>query len=76
MTDAIRHRTGQAVSSVDLGYTTYYGNEIGAASYEARDADSREKHPAEYTVDFDKKTLTGQLIKNQYVRNKNNPDEP
>lgn len=76
MTDAIRHRTGQAVSSVDLGYTTYYGNEIGAASYEARDADSREKHPAEYTVDFDKKTLTGQLIKNQYVQNKNNPNEP
>ncbi|MCL5713844.1 transferrin-binding protein-like solute binding protein [Neisseria meningitidis] len=76
MTDAIRHRTGQAVSSVDLGYTTYYGNEIGAASYEARDADSREKHPAEYTVDFDKKTLTGQLIKNQYVQNKSNPNEP
>ncbi|WP_118786219.1 transferrin-binding protein-like solute binding protein [Neisseria lactamica] len=76
MTDAKRHRTGQAVSSVDLGYTTYYGNEIGAASYEARDADSREKHPAEYTVDFDKKTLTGQLIKNQYVQNKNNPNEP
>lgn len=68
MTDAIRHRTGQAVSSVDLGYTTYYGNEIGAASYEARDADSREKHPAEYTVDFDKKTLEGKLIKNQYVK--------
>ncbi|HGP0417851.1 TPA: transferrin-binding protein-like solute binding protein [Neisseria meningitidis] len=76
MTDAKRHRTGQAVSSVDLGYTTYYGNEIGAASYEARDADGREKHPAKYTVDFDKKTLTGQLIKNQYVQNKNNPDEP
>lgn len=76
MTDAIRHRTGQAVSSVDLGYTTYYGNEIGAASYEARDADSREKHPAEYTVDFDKKTLTGQLIKNLYVQNKSNPNEP
>ncbi|HEZ2028503.1 TPA: transferrin-binding protein-like solute binding protein [Neisseria meningitidis] len=71
MTDAKRHRTGQAVSSVDLGYTTYYGNEIGAASYEARDADSREKHPAEYTVDFDKKTLEGKLIKNQYVK----PDE-
>lgn len=68
MTDAKRHRTGQAVSSVDLGYTTYYGNEIGAASYEARDADSREKHPAEYTVDFDKKTLEGKLIKNQYVK--------
>lgn len=76
MTDAIRHRTGKAVASVDLGYTTYYGNEIGAASYEARDADGREKHPAKYTVDFDKKTLTGQLIKNQYVQNKNNPDEP
>lgn len=72
MTDAKRHRTGQAVSSVDLGYTTYYGNEIGAASYEARDADSREKHPAEYTVDFDKKTLEGKLIKNQYVK----PNEP
>lgn len=68
MTDAKRHRTGKAVSSVDLGYTTYYGNEIGAASYEARDADSREKHPAEYTVDFDKKTLEGKLIKNQYVK--------
>lgn len=76
MTDAIRHRTGKAVASVDLGYTTYYGNEIGAASYEARDADGREKHPAKYTVDFDKKTLMGQLIKNQYVQNKNNPDEP
>lgn len=75
MTDAIRHRTGKAVSSVDLGYTTYYGNEIGATSYAAT-ADDREKHPAEYTVDFDKKTLTGQLIKNQYVQNKNNPDEP
>lgn len=68
MTDAIRHRTGKAVASVDLGYTTYYGNEIGAASYEARDADDREKHPAEYTVDFDKKTLEGKLIKNQYVK--------
>lgn len=68
MTDAIRHRRGKGVSSVDLGYTTYYGNEIGAASYEARDADSREKHPAEYTVDFDKKTLEGKLIKNQYVK--------
>ncbi|WP_118779998.1 transferrin-binding protein-like solute binding protein [Neisseria lactamica] len=76
MTDAKRHRTGKAVSSMDLGYTTYYGNEIGAASYEARDADDREKHPAEYTVDFDKKTLTGQLIKNQYVQNKSNPNEP
>ncbi|HFC8520450.1 TPA: transferrin-binding protein-like solute binding protein [Neisseria lactamica] len=76
MTDAKRHRTGKAVSSMDLGYTTYYGNEIGAASYEARDADDREKHPAEYTVDFDNKTLNGKLIKNQYVQNKNNPNEP
>lgn len=76
MTDAKRHRTGKAVASVDLGYTTYYGNEIGAASYEARDADGREKHPAEYTVDFDNKTLNGKLIKNQYVQNKSNPNEP
>lgn len=76
MTDAKRHRTGEAVSSTDLGYTTYYGNEIGATSYEARDADDREKHPAEYTVDFDNKTLNGKLIKNQYVQNKSNPNEP
>lgn len=76
ITDAKRHRTGKAVSSMDLGYTTYYGNEIGAASYEARDADDREKHPAEYTVDFDNKTLNGKLIKNQYVQNKSNPNEP
>lgn len=76
MTDAKRHRTGKAVSSMDLGYTTYYGNEIGAASYEARDADDREKHPAEYTVDFDNKTMNGKLIKNQYVQNKSNPNEP
>lgn len=75
MTDAIRHRTGKAVSSVDLGYTTYYGNEIGATSYAAT-ADDREKHPAEYTVDFDNKTLNGKLIKNQYVQNKSNPNEP
>lgn len=76
MTDVKRHRTGQAVASDDLGYITYYGNDIGATSYAAKDADDREKHPAKYTVDFDKKTLTGQLIKNQYVQNKNNPDEP
>ena len=68
MTDAKRHRTGQAVASEDLGYITYYGNEIGATSYAARDADDREKHPAEYTVDFGNKTLTGNLIKNQYVK--------
>lgn len=76
MTDVKRHRTGKAVASDDLGYITYYGNDIGATSYAAKDADDREKHPAEYTVDFDKKTLTGQLIKNQYVQNKNNPNEP
>ena len=76
MTDAKRHRTGQAVASEDLGYITYYGNDIGATSYAARDADDREKHPAEYTVNFDKKNLEGKLIKNQYVQNKNNPDEP
>lgn len=76
MTDAKRRRTGQAVASEDLGYATYYGNQIGATSYAARDADDREKHPAKYTVNFDKKTLTGQLIKNQYVQNKSNPNEP
>lgn len=75
MTDAIRHRTGKAVASVDLGYTTYYGNEIGATSYAAT-ADDREKHPAKYTVDFDKKTLTGQLIKNQYVQKKTDEKKP
>ena len=68
MTDAKRHRTGQAVASENLGYNTYYGNNIGATSYAARDADDREKHPAEYTVDFGNKTLTGNLIKNQYVK--------
>ncbi|MCL6046035.1 transferrin-binding protein-like solute binding protein [Neisseria meningitidis] len=76
MTDAIRHRRGKGVSSVDLGYTTYYGNEIGAASYEARDADGREKHPAEYTVNFDKKNLEGKLIKNQYVQKRDDPKKP
>lgn len=76
MTDAKRYRTGQAVASENLGYNTYYGNNIGATSYAARDADDREKHPAEYTVNFDKKNLEGKLIKNQYVQNKNNPDEP
>lgn len=75
MTDAIRHRTGKAVASVDLGYTTYYGNEIGATSYAAT-ADDREKHPAEYTVDFDNKTLNGKLIKNQYVQKKTDEKKP
>lgn len=76
MTDAKRHRTGQAVASEDLGYTVYYGDRIGATSYVTRDADEREKHPAKYTVDFDKKTLEGQLIKNQYVQKRNDPNEP
>lgn len=76
MTDAKRHRTGQAVASEDLGYTVYYGDRIGATSYVTRDADEREKHPAKYMVDFNKKTLTGQLIKNQYVQKRNDPNEP
>ncbi|WP_118883106.1 transferrin-binding protein-like solute binding protein [Neisseria meningitidis] len=76
MTDVKRHRAGKAVGIDNLGYITFYGNDVGATSYAAKDADDREKHPAKYTVDFDKKTLTGQLIKNQYVQNKNNPDEP
>lgn len=76
MTDAIRHRTGKAGDpSEDLGYLTYYGQNVGATSYAAT-ADDREKHPAEYTVDFDKKTLTGQLIKNQYVQKKTDEKKP
>lgn len=42
MTDAKRHRTGKAVASDDLGYITFYGNDIGATSYAAKDADDRE----------------------------------
>lgn len=76
MTDAKRHRTGQAAASEDLGYTAYYGDKIGATSYVTRDADDREKHPAKYKVDFGNKTLTGELIKNQYVRNRNGPYNP
>lgn len=76
VTDAKRWRTQNAGGGRDLGFDYFYGNDIGATSYAARDADDREKHPAKYTVDFDKKTLTGQLIKNQYVQNKNNPNEP
>ncbi|ENT0104624.1 transferrin-binding protein-like solute binding protein [Neisseria gonorrhoeae] len=75
MTDVKRHRTGKAVASDDLGYITFYGNDIGATSYAAKDADDREKHPAEYTVDFDKKILKGELIKNQYVQKRNDPKE-
>lgn len=76
MTDAKRHRAGQAVGIDNLGYITFYGNDVGATSYAAKDVDEREKHPAKYTVDFDKKTLTGQLIKNQYVQKKNDSTEP
>lgn len=76
MTDAIRHRTGKAGDpSEDLGYRTYYGQNVGATSYAAT-ADDRERHPAKYTVDFDKKTLTGQLIKNQYVQKKTDEKKP
>ncbi|HGH6581480.1 TPA: transferrin-binding protein-like solute binding protein [Neisseria meningitidis] len=76
MTDAKRHRAGQAVGIDNLGYITFYGNDVGATSYAAKDVDEREKHPAKYTVDFDNKTLNGKLIKNQYVQNKSNPNEP
>lgn len=76
MTDAKRHRAGHAVGIDNLGYITFYGNDVGATSYAAKDVDEREKHPAKYTVDFDNKTLSGELIKNQYVQNKNKPDEP
>lgn len=68
MTDAKRHRAGKAVGIDNLGYITFYGNDVGATSYAAKDADDREKHPAEYTVDFGNKTLAGKLIKNQYVK--------
>lgn len=77
MTDAIRHRTGKAGDpSEDLGYLVYYGQNVGATSYAATADDREEKHPAEYTVDFDKKTLTGQLIKNQYVQKKTDKKKP
>lgn len=68
MTDVKRHRAGKAVGIDNLGYITFYGNDVGATSYAAKDADDREKHPAKYTVDFGNKTLTGKLIKNQYVK--------
>lgn len=76
MTDAKRHRAGQAVGIDNLGYITFYGNDVGATSYAAKDVDEREKHPAKYTVDFDKKILKGELIKNQYVQKRNDPNEP
>lgn len=76
MTDVKRHRAGKAVGIDNLGYITFYGNDVGATSYAAKDVDEREKHPAKYTVDFDKKTLTGQLIKNQYVQKKADEKKP
>lgn len=77
MTDAIRHRTGKAGDpSEDLGYIVYYGQNVGATSYAATADDREGKHPAEYTVDFDKKTLTGKLIKNQYVQKKTDEKKP
>ncbi|HEZ1050735.1 TPA: transferrin-binding protein-like solute binding protein [Neisseria meningitidis] len=76
MTDAKHWRTQNAGGGVNLGFSAFYGNDIGAASYAATDVDDREKHPAEYTVDFDKKTLTGKLIKNQYVQKKTDEKKP
>ncbi|WP_127207179.1 transferrin-binding protein-like solute binding protein [Neisseria meningitidis] len=76
VTDAKRWRTQNAGGGRDLGFDYFYGNDIGAASYAARDADDRKKHPAKYIVDFNRKTLTGQLIKNQYVQKRNDPNEP
>ncbi|MBW3871675.1 transferrin-binding protein-like solute binding protein [Neisseria meningitidis] len=76
MTDAKHRRTKNSGGGVNLGFSAFYGNDIGATSYAATDVDDREKHPAEYTVDFDKKTLTGQLIKNQYVQKKTDEKKP
>ncbi|CWO82591.1 lactoferrin-binding protein B [Neisseria meningitidis] len=68
VTDAKRWRTQNDGGGINLGFSHFYGNDIGATSYAARDVDDREKHPAKYTVDFGNKTLTGELIKNQYVK--------
>lgn len=68
MTDAKHWRTKNSGGGVNLGFSAFYGNDIGATSYAATDVDDREKHPAEYTVDFGNKTLKGELIKNQYVK--------
>lgn len=77
MTDAIRHRTGKAGDpSEDLGYIVYYGQNVGATSYAATADDREGKHPAEYTVNFDQKTLNGKLIKNQYVQRKTDQKKP
>lgn len=76
VTDAKRWRTQNDGGGINLGFSHFYGNDIGATSYAARDVDEREKHPAKYTVDFDKKILKGELIKNQYVRDRNGPYNP
>ncbi|HEZ1457544.1 TPA: transferrin-binding protein-like solute binding protein [Neisseria meningitidis] len=68
VTDAKRWRTQNDGGGINLGFAHFYGNDIGATSYAARDVDDRGKHPAKYTVDFGNKTLTGELIKNQYVK--------
>lgn len=76
VTDAKRWRTQNDGGGINLGFSHFYGNDIGATSYAARDVDDREKHPAEYTVDFGNKTLTGKLIKNQYVQRKTDQKKP
>lgn len=76
VTDAKHWRTQNAGGGVNLGFSPFYGNDIGATSYAATDVDDREKHPAEYTVDFGTKTLTGKLIKNQYVKRKTDKKNP
>lgn len=76
VTDAKHWRTRNDGGGVNLGFEHFYGNDIGATSYAARDADDRKKHPAKYTVDFGNKTLMGELIKNQYVRNRNGSYNP
>lgn len=76
VTDAKHWRTQNAGGGVNLGFSPFYGNDIGATSYAATDVDDREKHPAEYTVDFGTKTLMGKLIKNQYVKRKTDKKNP
>lgn len=76
VTDAKRWRTQNDGGGINLGFSHFYGNDIGATSYAARDVDDREKHPAKYTVDFGTKTLTGKLIKNQYVQKKTDEKKP
>ncbi|MBW3995219.1 transferrin-binding protein-like solute binding protein [Neisseria meningitidis] len=76
VTDAKRWRTQNDGGGINLGFAHFYGNDIGATSYAARDVDDRGKHPAKYTVDFGTKTLTGKLIKNQYVKRKTDKKNP